>query len=376
MPLPGLAGHGQTVVFAAGEDGRKVYRIPAIVRLPNGDLAAFCEGRVRGSGDFGDVEIVMKLSGDGGETWSPARRVADNDSLQAGNPAPVVDRSDPKYPRGRLFLFYNTGNAPEGKVREGRGLREVWYITSADGGRSFSPPVNITRMVHRPRQPAQNPGYAFAEDWRCYANTPGHAIQITEGKFRGRIFVAANHSAGEPQNNFEDYNSHGFYTDDHGMTFQLGGNLEIPGSNEATAAELSGDRLIMNARNQRGDRRARIVAESGDGGKIWSNPHFDYGLPDPVCQGSILAVGKENGMTILAFCNPADSLIRDNLTLRISYDEGRSWEKKNVVDRSQDRQKTDWAAYCDIVGMDESNVGVLYESDNYSKIVFKKMPWR
>ena len=58
-------------VFVSGTEGHKSYRIPAIVGLPNGDLLAFCEGRVHGAGDFGDINIVMKHSSDKGK---PGRR--------------------------------------------------------------------------------------------------------------------------------------------------------------------------------------------------------------------------------------------------------------------------------------------------------------
>ncbi|MEY4382028.1 MAG: hypothetical protein RJA92_1408, partial [Bacteroidota bacterium] len=59
-----------TTVFESGTEGHKTYRIPAIVQLPNKNLLAFCEGRVHGSGDFGDINIVLKKSTDGGATWS------------------------------------------------------------------------------------------------------------------------------------------------------------------------------------------------------------------------------------------------------------------------------------------------------------------
>src|ERR1700683_4864134 len=119
-------------VFVAGADGYKSYRIPAIIRLPNGELLAFCEGRVNGSNDFGNVDIVMKRSSDKGRTWSPLQKIVDNGDLQAGNSAPLVELTGPAYPKGRVFLFYNTGNVPESEVRKGRGLREVWYRTSID----------------------------------------------------------------------------------------------------------------------------------------------------------------------------------------------------------------------------------------------------
>ena len=251
-------------VFTSGTEGHKSYRIPAIIKIPNGDLLAFCEGRVNGSGDFGDINIVLKRSTDKGETWTALQTVVDADSLQAGNPAPVVDRTDPAYPKGRIFLFYNTGNNHEGEVRKGKGLREVWYKTSVDGGITWSATVNITTQVHKPNQPKVNAAYNFSEDWRSYANTPGHALQLAGGQYKGRIYIAANHSAGAPKSRFEDYFAHGFYTDDHGQTFRLSETIQLPGGNEATAAEISNNGLLLNARNQKGDVRARIAARSTD----------------------------------------------------------------------------------------------------------------
>ena len=105
----------------------------------------------------------------------------------------------------------------------------------------------------------------------------------------------------------------------------LSQTLEIPGSNEATAAEISGNGLILNARNQKGDIKARIVALSKNGGETWDSIWIDKYLPDPVCEGSILSLGQTNGKNILAFCNPAAIKKRDYLTLRIGFDEGRTW---------------------------------------------------
>lgn len=324
-----VAQQKKITVFAAGTEGHKSYRIPAIISLPGGKLFAFCEGRVNGSGDFGDINIVMKTSDDKGKTWSALRTIVDAGRLQAGNPAPVVDLTDPLYPSGRIFLFYNTGNNAEGEVRKGNGLREVWYKTSADGGLTWSKATNITLQVHRPRQPRVNAAYNFAEDWRSYANTPGHAMQFNSGNYKGRIFVAANHSAGEPRQHFTDYTANGFYTDDHGKTFTLSENVPVPGGNENMAVALSGSRLMLNFRNQRGDIKSRIVAISSNGGASWDTAYFDKNLPDPICQGSILQVGNNKGQNILAFCNAADTARRNLLTLRISFNDGRTW-KKNI----------------------------------------------
>ena len=92
-------------VFVSGTNGYNSFRIPAIIMLPNNELLAFCEGRVKSDNDFGDINIVMKRSTDKGKTWSTLQTIVDNDSLQAGNPAPVVDLQDPAFPNGRIFLF-------------------------------------------------------------------------------------------------------------------------------------------------------------------------------------------------------------------------------------------------------------------------------
>jgi sialidase-1 len=345
-------------VFIAGKHGYDSFRIPAIIRLPNGDLLAFAEGRVNGSADFGNVDIVTKKSTDKGRSWSDFKVVVNNDSLQADNSAPVVDLLDPKYPQDRIFLFYNTGNQPESKIKQGIGTRKVWYKTSTDNGKTWSKPVNITSQVKK-------------DSWRSYANTPGHAMQFDYGKYKGRIYVAANHSKGDPKPHFEDYHAHGYYTDDHGKTFHLSENIPFPGSNEATAAELGNNRLMMNIRNQKGEPPTRIVAISNDGGVHWDTTYYDHQLPDPICEGSILNIGDKNHHNLLAFCNNADTTKRQNLTLRISFDGGKTWSKKYLVDKPGES-----TGYSDIVKIARHKVGVLYERKDYSQIAFTTIRWK
>ena len=124
------------------------YRIPAIINTSNGTLLAFAEGRKLDCGDFGKVDILLRLSNDGGKNWSPQKIIATYKNLQAGNPAPVVDQYDLNYPNGRIFLFYNTGTVSEHDMRLGKGVREVWYKTSEDNGINWSEGVNITSQVH------------------------------------------------------------------------------------------------------------------------------------------------------------------------------------------------------------------------------------
>jgi sialidase-1 len=365
----------ESIVFKGGEEGHAIYRIPAIIALPSGELLAFAEGRVNGSDDFGDINLVLKRSSDQGLSWSGIQTLVDYDSLQAGNPAPVVDLLDPSYPEGVIYLFYNTGNNHEYDVRMNRGVREIWVMKSFDLGRTWESPENITQQVHKPNNPDFNPKYDNPENWRHYANTPGHAFQFKKGRCKGRIFVAANHSVGDPQENFAEYQAHGFFTDDHGKSYSLSNSIDIPGSNESIAAELSGDRLIMSIRNQKGDIRRRILAYSSDGGQSWDEAKFDEDLPDPVCQGSILDLGERDGKTILAHSNNANETERNHLTIKISYDEGRNWELTIPIDYNGDRSKLPWTAYSDLVKLDDNALGILYERDNYREIVFKNVTW-
>lgn len=353
-------------VYVSGAEGYKSFRIPAIVKAPNGDLLAFCEGRVNGAGDFGNIKVVLKRSSDGGKTWSALQIVASNDSLQAGNPAPVVDLTDPRFPKGRIFLFYNTGDGHEGELRKGHGHRDVLFKTSIDNGKTWSEPTDITLQVNRINQPQINPLWNFKEDWRSYANTPGHALQFEHGKYKGRIYVAANHSSGDPKPQLRDYKAHGYFTDDHGATFYLSETVPFEGSNESTAAELSNDGLMMNSRNQTGN--YRIVSLSKDGGETWDTTFIDHNLPDPVCEGSLLNIGTKKGKFILAFCNNDDQDSRDSLTLRISFDEGKTWKKKFLLDPKN-------SAYSDIVKISKKKIGVLYEADGYKEIKFTIVKW-
>jgi sialidase-1 len=373
--------HAQTpfsVIYTSGQEGHKTYRIPAIIKNKQGHLLAFAEGRVNGSGDFGDINIVLKISRDQGRTWSALATLVDYQDLQAGNPTPILDTTDPRFPKGRVFLFYNTGNNHENEIREGKGLREVWYITSTDGGLTWSSAVNITSQVHRPNQPSRNSAYTFKEDWRHYANGPGHGMQFTQGPHAGRMLIAANHSEGPRGERGSDYRAHTFYTDDHGDTFHLGASIAIPGSNESSAAEISGGKLLMNIRNQRGDIRQRIIGLSEDGSASWKETYFDPQLPDPICQGSILTIAQKKQAFTLAFSNAADTKNRDNLTIRISQDDGRTWPISIPVDNgaSAGESPKDFTAYSDLVLLDSKNIGIVYERKDYSQIVFKKIKWK
>lgn len=349
----------QTTVFENNSDGYTCYRIPAIVKSPKGELLAFGEGRKSNCNDHGDVDIVLKRSKNNGKTWSKLAVVVSNGEFQSGNSAPVYDMFDLNYKKGRLFLFYNTGtNASEYEVRMGTAKREAWYITSIDDGNTWSNPVNITAQVTK-----------ADEDWRALANTPGHAFQLSKGKYKGRIFVAANHSKGNPSNDYSDYKAHAYFSDDHGVTWKLSPTVEYPASNESTAAELSNGGVLMNIRDQSGKSGSRICAISNNSGQSWDTVYVETQLPDPVCQGSMLNYSSKKGQNTLLFSNLNHQTERKNLTLNASYDDGKTWKIIAVV-------CTGSSAYSDLVIPSKKQVGILYEKEEYSKIVYQSIPFK
>jgi sialidase-1 len=338
-------------VFESGKEGYNTYRIPAIIKAGNGDLLAFCEGRSSKS-DFGDLDIVLKRSADGGKTWSSLSVVAENGALLAGNPGPVLDTLDVKHPN-RIWLVYNIASHAEAAIKAGEGVREVLTKYSDDHGQSWSAARNITSSVHRPNAPEVNPAYASAEDWRWYAITPGHCVQLKVGAYAGRLLCPANHTRGASSPGY----SHAIYSDDHGATWQLGGDT-APGNNEGIAAELSSGEVMINMRNATGT--SRSVGYSSNGGQTWFNVARDPELIEPRCQGSLLSFAKD-GRSHLLFANPASDSTRTNGTVRLSYDEGDTWEISRPV-------YSGGFAYSDLVAEDTGLIGLLFEKDAYAKI--------
>ena len=346
----GLTSNEQ-ILFENGQEGYACYRIPAIIHFQNKKLLAFAEGRVDGCNDFGNVDIVMKSSDNGGLNWSKQKILIDNQSLQVGNPAPVVDHHDPLFPSGRIFLFFNTGTQSEQDVRNGNGDRGVWLITSEDFGSNWSPPKEITRQVHFNKH-SPHP----EKDWRTHANTPGHAIQFNEGVFKGRIYVPANHSTGNPQSGFNEYNAYGYFSDDHGKSWQVSEEVPIASSNEAIGAILPNGELMLNIRQQSGTTKERLIARSKNGGQSWDSIYFDPELITPVCQSSLFLF-ENTAHTLLLYSGPNSTEERVRMTVKGSQNNGATWPIKKEI-------YPGISAYSDLTQINESQIGLLFEKEN------------
>jgi sialidase-1 len=58
------------LLWKTGEGNYKGYRIPSVVVSTKGTVLAFAEGRNDG-GDSGDIDLVLRRSGNSGRTWGP-----------------------------------------------------------------------------------------------------------------------------------------------------------------------------------------------------------------------------------------------------------------------------------------------------------------
>jgi len=329
----------QTPLFVSGEGGYHTYRIPSLLVTAKGTLLAFCEGRKKSSSDTGDIDLLLRRSLDGGKTWEKTQIVWDDGPNTCGNPCPVVDRSTGTI---WLLLTHNLGSDTETRIVDGtsKGTRTVWVTKSTDDGAIWAKPVEITKDVKKP-------------DWTWYATGPGVGIQLKSGRL---LIPCDNKVAGTKARQ-----SHVIYSDDKGATWKLGGVVG-PNCNECQAVELSDGRVMLNMRSSKSN-NLRLVSMSKDGGETWTKPAEDAALVEPVCQASIIRYPGEKGG--LLFSNPA-SKKRERMTVRLSRDEGKTWEKSKVLHAGP-------AAYSCLAALPDGNIGCLYERGDkrpYETITF------
>jgi sialidase-1 len=334
-------------VFAAGTDGYHTFRIPALLVLGDDRLLAFAEARRDGAADHGEIDLVLRRSDDGGRSWGPLELIRHQAGYTCGNPAPIRTAD------GDLVLLSVTNGAQAreadilaGRVAADQG-RRVWVQRSADLGRSWTDPVEITAAVSRP-------------DWRWYATGPTRGVELPDG----RIVVPANHSHPTADGGHV-YSGHAILSDDGGHTWRLGfvsrprpGVLE---PNESAVTALPDGRLLFVSRNEADvPQHQRLVAISSTGGERLDRPYaVRADLVGTKSQAGVAFLPDSGLLATVVLGGPG----RRDLELRVSSSEGRRWRRATGV----------WpgpAAYCD-VATDGAAVLLLFEAgeqDPYESI--------
>lgn len=322
----------KNLFIASENEAVGCYRIPSLVTAPNGDLLAAIDERVPNCADVKankDINIVLRRSVDNGKTWLPIEKIIDYPfGKSASDPSMIVDKIT-----GDIFMFYNFMDVENEK--------DVYYfhvIKSSDNGKTWSQPQDITQELSK-------------ENWHNDFKfiTSGRGIQTASGQL---LHCLVNLSKGVFV----------FESNNHGKSWHL---LETPVGqvDESKIVELANSNLMVNARvNKKGSREIFV---SSNNGKTWLKQD-NTSLTDPGCNGSIIrytSIKDGFDKNRLLFVNPNSKNKRENLTVRISYDEGKTWSKGKTIYAGS-------AAYSTLTVLKNGDIGLFFEKDDYTKNVF------
>lgn len=319
-------------VFTRGENGYYCIKIPSLTALQDGSLLALGEGRRESCSDGAWTDLIMKRSKDGGLTWSNLTVIHEGDSRPTtiGNAAPVMLAD------GTLVLVYNANNT------------FVYSRRSSDMGQTWSDYKDISASVTLP-------------EWGFMGTGPPAGLRLGSG----RLLIPSYHHNGSDHYHFKP-NSHGhaLISDDDGHTWRMSTDHDFGTEwhNENQYVDLGGGRVASFARGM-GNRRTRV--ESQDGGEHWGAPEVLETLPDMLtgCEGSVASCPADQGTGLVFAGVQHDGILRKNMTIFFSSDEGHTWEAIQQVDPGA-------SAYT-ALAFHGGKLALLYERSNKSKLVFE-----
>lgn len=344
-----------------GLAGFKCHRIPALTTATNGWIIAAWDGRPETCQDAPQANsIVYRISKDGGKSWTPIQ------TALAGTPgANKVGFSDPSFvvdrTTGTIFLFsvksFDAGlfQSQLGTDPNARNILHAHVVESHDNGQTWVNPRIITDQVTQ----------GHDDQWFTRFASSGEGIQLRYGAHAGRLiqqYAVAN--AGSTS-----LMAVSVYSDDHGATWKPGAPSE-GSADENKVVELSDGRLLMNSRTQ-GTAGQRLEAISYDGGQTWGPFRHNWDLTDPRNNASIIraypnAPQGSARARVLLFSNADSSSARANGTIRVSYDDGFTWNEGKVFESGD-------MAYSTLHALSDGTWGLLYETGGYKNIDFMRV---
>ena len=348
------------VIHRQGDDSCHTFRIPGIAVTNSGTLLAVYDMRYRSRRDLqGHMDIGLSRSSDGGKTWEKPRPIMDmgrhgglpEDQNGCSDPNILVDRTTGEiivsavWTHGKPGTHQWRGRGSEPGIELSRSSQFL-MVRSADDGRTWSKPENWTAKLKNPA-------------WHLFAPGPGNGITMKDGTLV--MPTGGRDEKGLPFSNL-------MWSKDHGKTWKLS-SLARSNTNESAVAELSDGSLMLNMRDNRNrkdksETNGRAVSVTSDLGKTWKVHSSDHGsLPEPVCMASLISHRLKDGRTVLFFSNPHHKSRRQNMTLQMSLDDGRTWGKKILLDKKG-------GAYSSLVMVNDRTVGILYESSR-ADLVFQ-----
>lgn len=337
------------VLFEEKTDGFSLHRIPGIVVTAKGTILAYCEGRKLREADRGEIEILLRRSADGGETFSPARQVAHMGPRLPRNPY----MSEKKRGKNMGGPDEQTVNNPmaiagaDGRVHMVYCVEyaRAFYMVSQDDGITWSDPVEITYAMDQ---------FRGELDWQVIASGPGHAIQLENGRLVVPFWMAT-YEEDAPLRKAACV----IYSDDNGATWKAG-EIAIRGGGEPNVAQSADGRVIMTSRNTN-ERNRRLASYSDDGATNWSEPQLVEDLLEPGCMAGIVAhrgTADQSG-SVLLFSNPHTTKrkhsARHDVTIKLSRDGGLTWPTQKLLEDGP-------SAYSDLAVLPDGTILCFYES--------------
>ena len=339
-------------------------RIPSIVRAADGALVVAAEGRVDSSADLGNIDVIVKRSTDGGRTWSDAVVAGSSGTDKVGNPILFSDLLDKKLVLLSLVTHVN-GDPSQVRVQ-----------TSTDDGATWSTPKDITQAVILPA-------------WRDGVLVgPSHGVQLVHGSNAGTLVVHGMHNRATDGRR----GGHVWISRDHGATWSVSAteNESAPGVevNEGSLAELTDGRLYVNVRHQsgdvEGDRPSGLRGEAFVGADLLYTgaPPFERTktFRGPVVEGATLrwpGSDRYGDDARILFSFPAGESgtnfgQRHDLRLFTSHDDAKSFGPPVRIFGGK-------SSYSDLVAIDDSRVGLIYETapdglDFNTRVAFRSRP--
>jgi sialidase-1 len=367
------------------DDNVHTYRIPGLTTTNQGTLLATYDIRRESGRDLqGDMDIGVSRSTDGGNSWEPMRIGLDMGEW-GGLPEKfngvsdaciLVDENSDKIFLAGLWMhgvIDENGVWQEGLTEESTAWNHQWrnkgsqpgfgvkqtsqflIATSSDDGKTWSEPVNITQMCKK-------------EEWWLFAPAPGQGITLEDGTL---VFPTQGRDKnGESFSNIT-------YSKDGGETWTTS-NPAFSNTTENMVVQLSDGSIMLNARynenrNNKGDDNGRVVVTTTDLGNTWTEHSTSRSaLIESTCMASIHKhVYHENGeqKSILLFSNPNTKTGRYNMTIKISFDDGKTWPEEYWMLLDEGRS----FGYSCLTSVDENTIGILYEGSQ-AHMTFESIP--
>ncbi|MEN6453945.1 MAG: exo-alpha-sialidase [Prolixibacteraceae bacterium] len=380
---PGGALKMGMVIRKHGGDQVHTYRIPGLTTTAKGTLLAVYDVRRESDRDLqGNMDIGLSRSTDGGNTWEPMRIILDKGKW-GGLPEKfngisdaciLVDKNTNTIFVAGLWMYgvlNSSGQWVENLSENSGNWNHQWWnrgsqagfdvkqtsqfllTKSTDDGQTWSEPVNLTRMCKK-------------ESWWLWAPAPGHGITLDDGTL---VFPTQGRDEGGV------YFSNITWSRDGGQTWKTS-NLAGRNSNENMVVQLADGSVMLNARDCKNaanssNTNGRMIAVTKDLGETWSEYPVSEPLIEPFCMASIHKHDyTENGekKSILLFSNPNSKIKRDHITIKVSFDEGKTWPEKywTLLDEGVGR------GYSCLTSVDEQTIGIIYEGSQ-ADLMFQKI---